>query len=82
VKAYKRHGSLDTFSSGTLSTGQCLKIEKFDGSGSMDVSETLRYLLVKDRSAFFFRGTTVLRNVRNCLLGDTLQHPPKNTSST
>lgn len=40
MKAYKRHGSLDTFSSGALSTGQCLKIEKIDGSGSMDVSET------------------------------------------
>jgi hypothetical protein len=56
VKAYKRHGSLDTFSSGALSTDQCLKIEKFYGSGSMDVSETVKYLPAKDCSAFIFRG--------------------------
>jgi hypothetical protein len=56
VKAYKRHGSLDTFSSGALSTGQFLKIEKFYGSGSMDVSEIVKYLPAKDRSAFIFRG--------------------------
>jgi len=56
VKAYKRHGSLDTFSSGALSTGHCLKIEKFDCSGSMDVSETVKYLPVKDRRPFIFRG--------------------------
>jgi hypothetical protein len=56
VKAYKRHGSLDTFSSGVLSTGQCLRMEKVDGSGSMDVSENVKYLPAKDRSAFIFRG--------------------------
>ena len=42
VKAYKRHGSLDTFSFGALSTGQCLKIETFYGSVSVDVSEIVR----------------------------------------
>jgi len=56
VKAYKGRGSLDTFSFGALSTGQCLKIEKFDGSDFMDVSETVKYLPAKDRSALIIRG--------------------------
>ena len=48
--------SLDTLRFGALSTGQCLKIEIFDGSASMDVSETVKYLPAKDRSAFIFRS--------------------------
>jgi len=31
------------------------KVEKFNGSGSINVSETVKYLPAKDRVAFIFR---------------------------